>query len=729
MPSQNLGEKELMEITAKAASDPVFRVLLTRDSFYWFCHVYFATYIHYETAPFQREIEADLQDDSIRFLEILAFRDSAKTSIVSLMFVIWCIVTKRRRYPILVGDSGPQANRFLYNIRKELENNELLILDWGPFKPETAIDKDEWQKTTIVIPRYDARISVHTNGQNIRGIRHRDQRPDLVIMDDLENLKEVAQKAQRDKLHHWVKAEAMQVGALNTRYILLGNLLHSDGIMTRMEKEIKEGRINGVVRRYRIMENDSPGVPFVCNWPGKFPNRETLEAKRRELGEKVWNRECMLRVVPEDGQVVHESWIRKYRFVPASFVRTQRAAGVDLAISKKSTADFTGIVPAAAGIQGNEEEQVKKIYISKDIINERLSLNDMISKCQAIATNRPGIRFAVEAVQYQLAALEEMKRRGLFVDGVRPIADKRARLEAVAGYVKDGTVVFPEEGAEDLIIQLIGFGVEEHDDLCLDGNTMILCERGSVPIRDVTTDDRVMTRKGWRRVLWSGKTGKKEVIERIGIVGTKDHPVIIASGIKELQDINASDTIYAWNEKRLCIEEKIITDILNQTDDNCVSIFGGTTKTKPLPWHFIVRSTSTALERLIRVWSFTIKMITRLTTIQKILSAFLPASTCRITPRRQIELRNQGRVLRSLPLLQRDGTRAMKEENGIESKRCDQRVQGNSPEDLRPVYNLTIEDEHEFFANGILVHNCDAFTYLILSLMERGIGKGKVVWI
>jgi len=465
-----------MEIRKRLASDDAYRVLLTRDSFYWFCHVYFANYIHYETAPFQREIQADLQDDSLRFLEILAFRDSAKTSIVSLMFVIWCIVTKRRRYPIIIGDSGPQSNRFLYNIRKELENNELLILDWGPFKPETNIDKDEWQKTTIVIPKYDARVSVHTNGQNIRGIRHRDQRPDLVIMDDLENLKEVAQKAQRDKLHHWVKAEAMQVGSINTRYVLLGNLLHSDGIMMRMEKEIKEGKIRGVVRRYRIMENDNPALPYQCNWPGKFPTRDILEEKRRELGEKVWNRECMLRVIPEDGQVVHESWIRKYRFVPATFIRTQRAAGVDLAISKKTTADYTGIVPAAAGLQ----EQVKKIYISQDIVNERLSFNEMLAKCQGIAINRPGIRFVVEGVQYQLAAIEEMQRRGLHTDGVRPIGDKRARLEAVAGYIRDGTVVFPEEGAEDLIIQLIHFGTEEHDDL-VDAFTYLilaLVERG-----------------------------------------------------------------------------------------------------------------------------------------------------------------------------------------------------------------------------------------------------------
>lgn len=28
-----------------------------------------------------------------------------------------------------------------------------------------------------------------------------------------------------------------------------------------------------------------------------------------------------------------------------------------------------------------------------------------------------------------------------------------------------------------------------------------------------------------------------------------------------------------------------------------------------------------------------------------------------------------------------------------------------------PVYNLLIADAHEFYANGVLVHNCDALRY------------------
>jgi len=30
-----------------------------------------------------------------------------------------------------------------------------------------------------------------------------------------------------------------------------------------------------------------------------------------------------------------------------------------------------------------------------------------------------------------------------------------------------------------------------------------------------------------------------------------------------------------------------------------------------------------------------------------------------------------------------------------------------------PVWNLLVEGEHEFYANGYLVHNCDAIRYLL----------------
>jgi hypothetical protein len=43
--------------------------------------------------------------------------------------------------------------------------------------------------------------------------------------------------------------------------------------------------------------------------------------------------------------------------------------------------------------------------------------------------------------------------------------------------------------------------------------------------------------------------------------------------------------------------------------------------------------------------------------------------------------------------------------------------------DRRPVYNLTVAGDHEYFANGILTHNCDALRYGCMGLEAGGFGS------
>jgi hypothetical protein len=37
-----------------------------------------------------------------------------------------------------------------------------------------------------------------------------------------------------------------------------------------------------------------------------------------------------------------------------------------------------------------------------------------------------------------------------------------------------------------------------------------------------------------------------------------------------------------------------------------------------------------------------------------------------------------------------------------------------SQKQTKDVYDITVEDEHEFFANNVLVHNCEAARYLLI---------------
>jgi predicted phage terminase large subunit-like protein len=202
----------------------------------------------------------------------------------------------------------------------------------------------------------------------------------------------------------------------------------------------------------------------------------------------------LLQVVPEEGQDVLPEDIH-YWDEPPFDDGNHLANGTDLAISTKESADCT------ANVQGEVtyENGRVSIYVQPNPLNARLNFHDAMDAFDDIrreihhsnvreydprwplAQNESvreenGKKFVyasytmnhvwfVEAVQYQMAAVEEMDRRGFAVTPMHPIKDKRARLRVAARYIKNGTVKFPRKGCEQLLSQLLGFGSEKHDDL------------------------------------------------------------------------------------------------------------------------------------------------------------------------------------------------------------------------------------------------------------------------
>lgn len=89
---------------------------------------------------------------------------------------------------------------------------------------------------------------------------------------------------------------------------------------------------------------------------------------------------------------------------------------------------------------------------------------------------------------------------------------------------------------------------------CFVHGTMVFTDKGYRPIETIQVNDKVMTRKGYRRVL---KTSAKidKVIHNIGLTGTSNHPVICADGIKNLSDVRNGDMLYVWDSKKQTIEK------------------------------------------------------------------------------------------------------------------------------------------------------------------------------
>lgn len=96
------------------------------------------------------------------------------------------------------------------------------------------------------------------------------------------------------------------------------------------------------------------------------------------------------------------------------------------------------------------------------------------------------------------------------------------------------------------------------NDHCLVGGTMIETERGPIPIENVTSSDRVWTRQGWKRVLWSGPTRFDtpycvSLSNSIRIGGTEDHPVwVVGQGMTHIEALQPGDRVLSLEELPPC---------------------------------------------------------------------------------------------------------------------------------------------------------------------------------
>mgnify|MGYP001605573810 CR=1 FL=1 len=457
------------KIVNQIQESPDFRKALTKENFSWFFATYFTHYITCQTAEFQKAIMDLLQKDELLKVAITAFRGSAKSTIATLAFPIWAMVGKpSKKYALLVSQTQELSKQILTNIKQELSSNELLMRDFGPFT-EVA---DEWRANSFVIPQYNARISAISQSESIRGLRHRQYRPDLVIIDDVEDLESVKTRENRDKLWDWFTGEAMPIGDVGTKIVVVGNLLHEDSLMMRLKENIVLGKMDGVYREYPLI--DAKGT---IAWPGKYPTMKDIEVKRREVADdSAWYREYLLKFIADDKRIVQKHWPKYYEDLPELNHTPPRiiGVGVDLAISEKSTADFTSLIPFIVIGYGAE----LKIYILPYIINKRLNFPDTINAikkmCEILCIDfhrEPTVY--VENVGYQIAVVQHLNIEKVHAEPVSITGmNKQTRLESATPYIRLGKVLFPTRGAGQLVSQLVNFGIEKHDDL-VDAFTII----------------------------------------------------------------------------------------------------------------------------------------------------------------------------------------------------------------------------------------------------------------
>lgn len=450
------------EIINHIINDQVARRAIIKQSHLWFFHLYFSQYVKYPTAEFQKEMFTITEDENIKTAIIVAFRGSAKSTIMTMSYPIWAILGKlQKKCVVILSQTQQQAKTHFANIKRELEGNDLLRRDLGPFQEES----EEWGSFSLVIPEFNARIVAASSEQSIRGMRYGANRPDLIICDDVEDLSSTKTREGRDKTFSWFTGEIIPCGDKNTKIIVVGNLLHEDSLLMRLRGLIDEGKINAIYKEYPLVDSNGQIL-----WQGMFQNMEEIEEYKKTIGdEKAWQREYMLKIIADEDQVIKKEWIHYYDEIPIRDEHNEfryNLTGVDLAISEKESADCTAMVTAT--VLGYSD--TLKIYIHPFPINERIDFPKTIKKAKEEA-DKDGIKnrstLLIEDIGYQRVmaqqlVVENFKAERVSISGM----DKRSRLSLISPLIQSGKILFPRKGAEQLIEQIVYFGVEKHDDLC-----------------------------------------------------------------------------------------------------------------------------------------------------------------------------------------------------------------------------------------------------------------------
>lgn len=448
--------------------DRKVRRAITRESHLLFFHLYFAHYVTSPTAPFHFELFRYTEEESVRNLVVVAFRGSGKSTLMTMSYPLWAILGKQqKKFVLILCQTRGQAKQHMMNVKRELESNTLLKNDLGPFQEES----DEWGSTSLVFSQLNARITAASTEQSIRGLRHRQHRPDVIIGDDLEDLASTRTHEARQKTYDWLMGEVLPAGSRQTRLILVGNYLHDDALLMRIQRKIAAGDMHGVFQAYPLVHDDG-----TIQWPGMYPTAASIEKLRREKGEEAFLREYQLKIISPDGQIVKQEWIQRYDPLhmpdPSSYRYTILSA--DLASSQKTNADCTAIVAARVFGYGKD----LKVLILPNPVNERMLFPPSIRRLKRLYDDlsRGGnpVKLIIEDVGFQAVTVQQLLEDGYPAQGWHPgSSDKLARLVAYSSAIQYGQVVFPHQGAEALIRQIVGFGSEAHDDL-VDALTMLL---------------------------------------------------------------------------------------------------------------------------------------------------------------------------------------------------------------------------------------------------------------
>ena len=414
---------------------------------------------------------------------LAAPRGEGKSTVVSLQLLLWCLLTARKHFIILVSDTAAQAMLLLACVKAELDTNPRLLSDW----PDETGPGPVWRDGEIVTPA-NRMVLTRGSGQRIRGLRHGPRRPDLVIGDDLENDQSVVRLEQRRKTERWWRDAVLHAGPADRTLdvVVVGTVLHHDGLLVKLLEsglwrgarfeavpawphdgdrwdafaEIANAEGEDAARAYYTAHRAEMDAGAALSWPGM----QDLVGLMIEWAEDPIGFAKEKQNRPSAGDDAIFSGALRFWTKPPAPMLTFGALDPSLGRLGAGTdpsAILVGGVPIGAGVR-------RVLHVLHAAIRRRTP-DAMIDDVIELQRRFECLLWAVESTAFQeflrTTLVERSAAAGVPVPArpVLPHTDKRLRIESLQPHVANGLILVHRSQAT-LVDQLEHYPHAAHDD-------------------------------------------------------------------------------------------------------------------------------------------------------------------------------------------------------------------------------------------------------------------------
>jgi len=430
-----------------------------------FCRIVFPGRFKKEFGPLHADLFKELDSDEWNQLAVLAHRDFGKTSILQLGYAAKKILYCDAFFVVPVSCSATQAVMQSENLKNALATNPMIKALWGDITPEgreSVYSKEMWTvrikgapQQTIVLPR--------GSGQQVRGLIYGDSRPDLVLVDDLEDPENLLSEEQRAKQRTWFFSSMKHIVDIadieRWRTVVMGTMVHHDALIGHLIKDKKHWKSIEIPIGVEDKEQEC-GIRTL--WSARFTQKvvDFIFSEAEEHGElsKAYM-EYMNNPSPGDDGVFTQNMFRRYDPVELD-LNDRRIADnmilIDPADTVEEYSNDTGIVALGVGVKTNS------LWV-REAIGEKLHTDQVCNTAFDMA-----IRYRATVIAVEVTSLEDwIKHKFMDAARVRGLSfhfvwikardKKEKRIKEIVWYYRQGFMFHHPTACAKLEGQLLSF--------------------------------------------------------------------------------------------------------------------------------------------------------------------------------------------------------------------------------------------------------------------------------